>query len=731
MIYQIESDTCLKVLRRSVALLLILFCCCSIGCMSRHQKMPNENLSLEIQRTELSEHVRFLVQPALKGRKPKTKGSKEAREYIKKSFEASGLIPWGECKGYEQSFGLGTNIIGVLPGTDGELADEIVLVCAHYDHTGKDKEGKIHPGASDNASGVAVMLEIAESLSSGARKPKRSVCFAAFDCEEMGLLGALAFSLRDDFNTSTIAAVVNIDMLGRKFMDVVENALFVLGTENYPTLRKEIRQLSANAGVRILPVKTDVAPLMGDHTAFGLIPVPGLFFSCGVHGDLHKPTDTADKLDYAEMERHAGLITQTVEHLANAKIIEQPTPVENADRAELEALKTIFAEVGNNYQRAGITEDESKAVARLVKMAEHLLENDSYTRKNRQKFRWELAELAVPFIAERMDLLAEDATDTETDKQVKGLMLLYHYCGLHYDSVVKGYRETAQHFFRHKLNLFKRMPQFSYRALEMADEEISFIAKGGDQYRLSRAIPELGIHIPERWVVLGPKISVFVKTLYLFDYTGTRGEIADLILVSWRATQEDHLYVKTCIKLLKTVTGKALGENYDDWLKWRLEQVDSTDEKEWFCNILKSTNPYRLIWALRRFNKIVSFQEAGDILVEIIANPEIRADVRAQAMWAIDKSADNKALLVLADMLDDNAVYDKTEYSPVFDTSCPFYDHPALQLYREHIKKKHAQNPDTPKTLANGAEEKLKEITGQDFGKDAPPWRKWIENNWQ
>lgn len=87
---------------------------CLTGCVS----FPAENLSEPVEVNELSTHVNFLAQPALKGRKPKTRGSANARRYIRSRFEAYGLAPWGTAKKYAQSFGLGTNMIGVLPGSD-------------------------------------------------------------------------------------------------------------------------------------------------------------------------------------------------------------------------------------------------------------------------------------------------------------------------------------------------------------------------------------------------------------------------------------------------------------------------------------------------------------------------------------------------------------------------------------------------------------------------------------
>jgi hypothetical protein len=146
---------------------------------------------------EMFSHVEFLSQPQLKGRKPGTLGSRAARQYIEARFKACGLLPWEGARGYAQSFGYGRNMVGVLPGSDPLLAKEIVLVSAHYDHLGKDTKGKICPGAADNAAGVAALLKIAQEMSRSSERPKRSVAFVAFDCEEWMLFGRLHFPHND------------------------------------------------------------------------------------------------------------------------------------------------------------------------------------------------------------------------------------------------------------------------------------------------------------------------------------------------------------------------------------------------------------------------------------------------------------------------------------------------------------------------------------------------------
>src|SRR5262245_543036 len=113
--------------------------------------MPTSRVFAGQIQEELTDHVRFLSQPKLQGRKTRTSGARQAREYIEKQFKISGLLPWGETKNYELPFGLGKNVVGVVPGTATNLSNEIVLLSAHYDHLGKNGKGKICLGAADNA----------------------------------------------------------------------------------------------------------------------------------------------------------------------------------------------------------------------------------------------------------------------------------------------------------------------------------------------------------------------------------------------------------------------------------------------------------------------------------------------------------------------------------------------------------------------------------------------------
>jgi Peptidase family M28 len=182
--------------------------------------------------------VRFLAHPQLDGRQPKSHGSIRARQYITRRFTAYGLEPWGDADGFCHPVKFGTNVVGVLPGQDPALADEIVLVSAHYDHLGN---GKL--GAMDNASGVSVLLELARRMTQAPLSNRRTLCLAAFDCEERPVVwGAMAFTRRPDFDPARIAAVVNLDMIGRPAFGCMDDTLFLGRTHGPPALMDAVLQ---------------------------------------------------------------------------------------------------------------------------------------------------------------------------------------------------------------------------------------------------------------------------------------------------------------------------------------------------------------------------------------------------------------------------------------------------------------------------------------------------------
>ena len=677
------------------------------GCV----QIPQEHLSRAIEQQELSDHVHFLAQPGLKGRKPKTFESRQVRNYIKSRFKVYGLVPWANRAGYEQPFGPGTNVIGVLPGADPSLADEIIIVSAHYDHVGKTREG-ILPGACDNASGVAVLLEVAEQLSMSAPRPKRPVCFAAFDCEEKGLLGAFAFTCREDFDESKLAAVVNIDMLGRDFMDVVNQALFVTGTEQYPNLREKIVRTGTEANIRILPIGADLAALRGDHAPFEPMGIPCVFFTCGICSDYHKPTDTADKLDYVDIKRSAAVILNTIETLSNTTHIETAKAQQLGDTQELQAIQYVLETVSADYEKAGLDSNRNKQIEALAKNAKTLLAGDGYSIKQRNQF-----------IRKGMDTVLPSLMGWEQAPagNTKYRTAFYRILMSHRLAYSRGYRKLAQHILKHKPGLFRKVPKFEFSTYDLADDEFSIIKNNDGLYSLY--VLSLTFEVKCESAPFPSIMNIWSRFSTNSDVggcVGSREEITDYCLLQWRIYHKDDSWAKTWHKILTELTSEEFDLSYQDWLAWRLKQTDYTDEKQWAIALLQSDNPDVIKAAM--FSAImIEPEQAEEIIWQMMKNPRVRPDVRAMTMRFYDG---RDSLLAWVDILDNKQETQKKEYMRFMDDSYPFSDRFISRREKQYWKKKLKS-----RTLADEALTCLKRHTKQNFGKDKQLWREWIQTN--
>ncbi|MGE3841654.1 MAG: M28 family peptidase [Vicinamibacterales bacterium] len=219
------------------------------------------------------------------------------------------------------------NVVAVLAGADPVRRREHVVVAAHYDHLGSFGD-TVFPGADDNASGVAALLEIARALAEGPT-PRRSVIFIAFDGEERGLLGSFHYVSHPITALSDTVAMVNLDMIGGdedsptwKTPSVDNrNRVNVVGTVYSPDMRRVVEASNESIGLA-LDFKTDDADPEGwfgrsDHFAFATKSVPIVLFNTGEHPDYHSERDTTATLNHAKQARIARLALATVRRLAN------------------------------------------------------------------------------------------------------------------------------------------------------------------------------------------------------------------------------------------------------------------------------------------------------------------------------------------------------------------------------------------------------------------------------
>ena len=211
------------------------------------------------------------------------------------------------------------NVVGVLPGS-GNLAHEYVVVGAHYDHLGKGGMGsmaprsrQIHNGADDNASGTAALLELAEHFARNG-SGGRSIVFAAFTAEEVGLVGSQHFVTHPPVPLARIAYMINLDMVGR-----IRNDILYVGGHGTAegVLDKAIAEADEKSPLRFKSFgKGGFGP--SDHMSFAMKKVPVLFFHSGQHRDYHSPTDDADKVNYKGIEQAVAFAADVIGDLAAA-----------------------------------------------------------------------------------------------------------------------------------------------------------------------------------------------------------------------------------------------------------------------------------------------------------------------------------------------------------------------------------------------------------------------------
>jgi hypothetical protein len=212
--------------------------------------------------------------------------------------------------------GSGVNLVGILPGSDPTLAREAVVVGAHYDHLGRSGNGSldahgaaIHPGADDNASGTAAVLALARGFAASSGTP-RTLVFALFAGEELGLLGAEAYLRQPPVPLERTIAMVNLDMVGR----LRANRLQVGGLDSARGLEKIVTAAAEGLGLDLTLLRSPYAP--SDHASFYEHRMPVLFFHTGGHEDYHRTTDTWEKVNAAGLERVVLLAGRIIDRLA-------------------------------------------------------------------------------------------------------------------------------------------------------------------------------------------------------------------------------------------------------------------------------------------------------------------------------------------------------------------------------------------------------------------------------
>jgi hypothetical protein len=330
--------------------------------------------------------VVFLADDTLEGRETGSIGEQAAAAYIVERFNEIGLQPKGTEAFYqtftfkpktdphsevsynvnpEDSTITGTNVLAFIDNH----AENTIIIGAHYDHLGYGSDGslhrgdaEIHNGADDNASGVAVMLDLAAKLKQA--NTSNNYLFMAFSGEEMGLLGSNYFTKNATLDLSKANYMINMDMVGRLKQD---STLAVYGVGTSPRWKQTLS--STNPGFKLVESESGVGP--SDHTSFYLQDIPVLHFFTGQHDDYHKPGDDSEKLNYEGMEAISNYIFDIITELDDdGKLAFRKTKNESEETPRFKVGLGVVPDYlfdGEGMRVDGISEDKPAQKAGLQK----------------------------------------------------------------------------------------------------------------------------------------------------------------------------------------------------------------------------------------------------------------------------------------------------------------------------------------------------------------------------
>jgi Zn-dependent M28 family amino/carboxypeptidase len=310
------------------------------------------------EQARLREVVETLASPEFGGRSGA--GGEKAAAYLIDQFRRLNLrgLFQGDyiqpIPGREPGTRIGRNVGALIQGSDPVLREQCVIVAAHFDHLGV-RGGKLFPGADDNASGVAMMLEVARCVVQARLKPRRSVMFIGFDLEETGLFGSRYFVAHSPVPLDRVVLFMTADMIGRALAGVCKDHVFVLGTEHCPGLRPWIDEAGRGRHLTTGLLGADILVInRSDYGPFRNRSIPFLFFTTGENPVYHTPDDVAGTLDYPKATAIAGMIHQVVRTAVNAPEAPRWQAAPDHPLAEAVAIRDVLRLLSKNSERLKI-----------------------------------------------------------------------------------------------------------------------------------------------------------------------------------------------------------------------------------------------------------------------------------------------------------------------------------------------------------------------------------------
>lgn len=296
-------------MNRFLSVLTVLLCT-ALACAAQYRTRDYSELNDSETVIAMREHVRYLASAALEGRAAGSQGELEAADYVRDAFKAYGIDLLsgedGDTFGIKQDSGdtlVSRNVIGIIQGYDKSLRDRYIVIGARLDNIGTrtitiDGEPftRIYNGANGNASGVAMMLELAHMLKVNSLMLKRSVVFVAFGSSLESHIGSWYFLNRSFKDAANIDAMINLDIVGGRGKG------FFAFTSSNPDMNRIVNRVN-NTLQPVKPELTATEPVDSDHRMFYASEIPSVLFSTGVYPEYGTDRDTPSIVNYDDMER--------------------------------------------------------------------------------------------------------------------------------------------------------------------------------------------------------------------------------------------------------------------------------------------------------------------------------------------------------------------------------------------------------------------------------------------
>lgn len=285
---------------------------------------------------ELKEHLYYFTSDEFNGRRAGSPGQKKGVNFIKDYYISKQIpSPYPDSSYFQlipktylgEDYDDTENVLAFIKGK--EKPNEVIVVSAHHDHEGVDKDGNIYNGADDDGSGTVALLEMAEAFKEAENNghgPKRSILFLHLTAEEVGLQGSKYYTENPAFPLENTVANLNIDMIGRvdRYHENNPEYVYLIGADRLSTELHYISEAVNNEFIKLnLNYKYNEENehnryyYRSDHYNFAKHNIPVIFYFNGEHEDYHQVTDTADKIEYDILEKRTKLVFATAWQLAN------------------------------------------------------------------------------------------------------------------------------------------------------------------------------------------------------------------------------------------------------------------------------------------------------------------------------------------------------------------------------------------------------------------------------